>query len=141
MTTRAEVVEFARTLKGTGYHHQGRVPGVGLDCLGVEIVTAWHFAMKPRTFDIVGYKRHADGVTLLRLCREHLTEVTKEAMGFGDVVVTAVENIPHHLGILVPYRHGGFSIVHATPERGVIETRLVLSIMQFAAAFSLPGVE
>ena len=32
---RAVIVQAARTWKGTPYHHQGRVKGVGVDCIGL----------------------------------------------------------------------------------------------------------
>lgn len=138
---RLNVVQEARTWVGTPYHHQARLKGVGVDCIGLEIGAGWELGSVPRSFDVTGYPKEADGVTLLRLARLHLTEVTKDLMQFGDIIVTATQGIPHHFGILVPYRHGGFSVIHAHREYGVVETRLMYSpVMQFAAAFLFPGI-
>ena len=35
MRTRQDIVDAARTMLGTRFHHQGRTPGVGLDCIGL----------------------------------------------------------------------------------------------------------
>lgn len=33
-------VEAARELIGTPWHHQGRIPGIGIDCIGMLVCTA-----------------------------------------------------------------------------------------------------
>lgn len=43
MTTRSEVVAVARGWLDTPFKHQGRLPGVVLDCVGVSICLARHF--------------------------------------------------------------------------------------------------
>jgi cell wall-associated NlpC family hydrolase len=45
------VVSAARSHLGTAYHHQGRLPGVGLDCVGLVIVVAK--TMGKTTSDVV----------------------------------------------------------------------------------------
>lgn len=46
-------VVVARRLMDTKYHHQGRLPGVGLDCVGMVIVVAREIG-KPTTDDTYG---------------------------------------------------------------------------------------
>lgn len=36
----SDVVTRARALLGTPWHHQGRLPGVGLDCIGIVVCIA-----------------------------------------------------------------------------------------------------
>lgn len=146
MTTRADIVEYARTaLVGTPYHHLARLPGVGIDCIGVVISTARHFGMVAPTFDVKGYARTPDGRSLIRLSDQHLVRRgIDESLLPGIVVVMAILHEPQHFGILADYRHGGLSIIHAyadaVPPR-VVEQRFMPSQrLRLVAAFDFPGV-
>lgn len=121
------MIAAARSLIGTPFHHQGRVPGVGLDCAGVLIVTAWLTGKKPRTFDVTGYPATPDGVTLQKLCDEHLDRV--DDLQPGDVALIRWQRPdapPQHLGIVGDHAHGGLSLIHADSRhhKKVIESRL-----------------
>jgi cell wall-associated NlpC family hydrolase len=84
MTTRQQIIDFARTLVETRFHHQGRLPGVGLDCIGVIACTAQHFGL---TFhDLPGYPARPDGVTLLREFDKCLTRIKHSEVQPGDVL-------------------------------------------------------
>ena len=144
MIARAVVVAAARTLLDTPYHSHERQPGLGVDCIGVPIVTAWLAGVKPRTFDFQGYRMQPDG-SLLPLCDTFMQRVSREAMQPGDVAVFQFGAQPHHMGVLGDYRHGGLSIIHAENyrHRKVIEHRFWLddTAMKFVGAYSMPGVE
>lgn len=142
MTARTDIVTAARTWIGTPFHHQARLKGVGVDCIGLVIGVARELALIAPDFDIAAYPRVPDGKTLLPLAREHMREIPREAMQPGDVVVVSFDRDPQHFGILGDYRHGGLSIIHGASDPGrVIETRLMFSsAMHFVAAFALPGV-
>lgn len=141
-TTRPDIVTAARQWLDTPFHHQARLKGVGVDCIGLVIGVARELALIAPDFDIAAYPRVPDGKTLLPLAREHMTEIERAVMQPGDVVVVSFDKDPQHFGILGDYRHGGLSIIHATSDPGrVIETRLMFSQqMKFVAAFALPGV-
>jgi len=131
----------ARSLIGTPYHTKGRLPGVGLDCIGVPIVAAWLTGLKPRSFDIRGYSDVPDG-SLLPMCDQHMTRILREEMQPGDVIVVRFGATPHHVGVLGEYRHGGLSIIHAENDRQkkVIEHRLWLDgAMKFVRVYRIPG--
>ncbi len=133
-------VAAARSLIGTPYHTKGRLPGVGLDCIGVPIVAAWLAGVKPRSFDIRGYSDVPDG-SLLPLCDQYMQRVDRAAMRVGDVVVVRYGPTPHHVGVLGDYRHGGLSMIHAENDRHrkVVEHRLWLDgVMAFVAAYRIP---
>lgn len=140
----SRIVEVARSYLGTPFAHQGRMPGVGLDCAGVVIAIARELGMVAPDFDITGYGRTPDGKSLVGWCREHMTEIPKAEMRPGDVLCVAWENIPHHLAVLVDYKYGGLAIVHSIDQRGkkrgqVVEHRLVFSDrLKFVAAFRMP---
>jgi cell wall-associated NlpC family hydrolase len=143
MTTRAEIVAAARKWVDTPFHHQARLKGVGVDCVGLVIGVARELGLVAPDFDVVGYPRVPDGTSLMGIVREHMTEIDRAAMQPGDVVVVSFDRDPQHLGILGDYRHGGLSIIHAAGMAGrVIETRLMFTEqMRFVAAFKLPGIE
>jgi cell wall-associated NlpC family hydrolase len=141
MTQRTDIVAAARGWLGTPFHHQARIKGVGVDCVGLLIGLAREFGMLEPTWDVQGYDRDPDGSTLMANCNAVMTPIDRSAMQPGDVVCVRFDNHPQHLGVLGDYRHGGLSIIHASGNAGsVIETRLMFSsAMLFVAAFSLPG--
>lgn len=144
MATRAEIVATARSFIGTPFHHQGRLPGVGLDCAGVPIVISWRHGIKPMDFDVTGYARAPDGSALKAYCDEHMVQISLEQLQPADVVLVRWRNgPPQHLGLVADYLHGGLSMIHAEGYRHkkVMETRLLFGrAMCFVAAYSIPGV-
>lgn len=129
--------DIARRWIGTPYHHQARLPGVGLDCIGLLICAARELGHVPPDFNITGYRRVPDGHSLLRHLREHLAEIEQAEMAPGDYVCIAFDKHPHHVGIIGAYAHGGLSLIHANSKTGrVEECRLVFSeAMRFVAGF------
>ena len=142
MIDKKMVVTAARSWIGTKFHHQARVKGAGVDCIGLVIGVARELSLVPPDFDVQGYAETPDGRTLMRLAAMHMTEIARESMGPGDVVVTRFDQGAQHFGVLGDYRHGGLSIIHGASDPGrVIETRLMFGpSMQFVAAFALLGV-
>lgn len=133
MISPMQVVEVARSHLGTPWVHQGRTPGVALDCAGLVIVVARELGIVPADFDVNGYTRQPDG-SMARLCQEHMQRIDQPEI--GAVIVLAIANDPQHLGIVGPYVHGGLSVIHAASAAGrVVETRLM-----FARNFKLRGV-
>ena len=131
--TPAHVVEAARSHLGTPWMHQGRLPGVALDCAGLVIVVARQLCLIPQDWDINGYERTPDG-TMLHWCDTMMTRADEPAP--GRVIVLTIRGDPQHLGIVGNYRHGGLSVIHAASQAGkVVETRLM-----FARNFVLRGV-
>jgi len=55
-----KVVEYVRSLLGTPYVHQGRLPGIGIDCIGVISCAANHLGI-PHT-DNTCYRSRPTGV-------------------------------------------------------------------------------
>jgi hypothetical protein len=84
MVSRQEIITYARSLLGTKFHHQGRLPGVGLDCVGVLVAIARKFEL---TFhDLDGYSRRPDGETLLRELDLCLTRICPCDVKPGDIL-------------------------------------------------------
>lgn len=144
MTSRTQVITQAREWIGTPFQHQQRTKGVAVDCAGLVIGVARELGLVAPEFDVSGYARQPDGVSLLRWCEQYMTRVSQDDMLPGHAVVVAYDKAPGHMGILGDYQHGGLSIIHALikPEHKVVETRLMFSRrMRFIAAYNLPGVD
>jgi cell wall-associated NlpC family hydrolase len=133
--------------EGTPFVHQGRLPGVGMDCPAWMIVGAWECGTKPRSFDVQGYPRTPDGHTLQRLCDEHLVRLPSLVDALpGDAILTAFRESgrAQHLGMLVDATPGRMYWMQAEGYRAKATrvTRLALGgrFLQFVAAYRVPGV-
>lgn len=138
----ADVVAAARVQLGVPWVHQARLPGVAVDCIGLVICIARSLGLLPADWDIGGYSRAPDGL-MLETADLHMHRLG--APELGAVVIVACERDPQHMGIVADYRHGGWSIIHASnaaqPAR-VVETRLMFTrAMSLCAYYRLPGVE
>jgi len=89
--------------------------------------------------DVNGYTRTPDG-SMLAWCGQHM-ELLRE-LELGAVIVVVCDKQPQHMGIVADYRHGGWSIVHATNAAGrVVETRLMFARnLRLVAIYRMPGV-
>ena len=115
-----EVIEVARSLLNTPYQHQGRKPQVGIDCIGLVIVTARTLGLFD--FDFTNYSRIPDG-TLETEVTKHCTKlhVKKE----GALVLFNLSTLPHHCGIISRYQND-WGLIHAYQNVGrVREHRLI----------------
>ena len=102
MISRSEIVETARACLGTPFHHQGRMPGVGLDCVGLVVVVAKK--LEAAYTDMRAYSMRPDGKTLLEMLRFNscLQELSSpDAAQSGDVLVFQFIGPvwPQHVGI------------------------------------------
>jgi cell wall-associated NlpC family hydrolase len=140
MTAASAVVATARAMLGTPWMHQARLPGTALDCAGLVICTARALGLIPPGWEIADYPRSPDG-TLCALCAAHMRPIA--APELGAVVLVGIERDPQHLGILGDYRHGGWSVIHASSAAGrVVETRLMWARnFSQAGLYRLPGVD
>lgn len=112
------IVEEARKHLGTPFHHQGRLPGVGLDCVGLLVVVAQSLGIPHE--DFTGYARRPHKGSL-RHALERNFDLVQEAKT-GDVLAFYFlrPGIPHHVAIRTDY-----GIIHSFATAGkVVETRL-----------------
>lgn len=105
MSSVAAFIDHAESCVGTRYKHQGRLPGVGIDCVGVVVCAARAVGLPVR--DIRGYERTPSALQLIAALREHCDEVTVAEP--GDILVFAWDTEPQHVAVLV---EPGY-IVHA----------------------------
>ena len=138
--TKEHIVQEARSWIGTPFHHQGRVKGAGVDCVGLVIGIAKHFELSE--FDTTNYSHIPDGEVLQALCEEHMVRINLVDLEVGDVLLFRFNERPQHLAIVGDYPYGGFSIIHAySVAKKVVETRLDEYWNDLiVAAYRLPGV-
>lgn len=146
MTTRQAVVAEAREWLGTKYQHQQLMKGVACDCRGLVIGVARILGIVPPEFDVNGYSRTPDGVSLLAHCDQHMTRKALADLQPGDVVVGRWSTDPQHMGIVGDYVHGGLSIIHALGsvdgKGSVVEHRLTNNhFFKPVIGYQMPGVE
>lgn len=146
--TRDDVVAEVRTWAGVPFVHQAHVRA-GCDCAGLirgvmialglmpADVSQW-----PGVAQFDGYSRQPNGASFIAACRAYLTEIDPADAQAGDAVAMRFRRDPQHIGILVPYPHGGMAIVHALSSVGrVAEHRLDDRWRRLVThAFRMPGV-
>lgn len=126
-----EIAERALRLVGTPFRHQGRLAGIGLDCLGVVVL-----AVHGQEHDQRAYPRVPDTLALqhaLNTLFERLDCYYIEDAPIGSVLAFAhgAKRRVRHLAIRTDV---GF--VHADPRLGVVETTIVQPFIdQFAGAY------
>lgn len=94
----ADIVREARTMLGTPFHHQGRLPGVGLDCVGLPVAIARRLGIPVE--DDTTYPPETDGKLLTR-CLEACCDRVKDGAQVGDLLEFLRGRGVHHLAIVV----------------------------------------
>jgi NlpC/P60 family putative phage cell wall peptidase len=108
----------ARGCLGTPFHHQGRVPGVGLDCIGLVIVALRAAGVEVR--DRTDYGRRPDGKSLIAALEEHGAR-RKENIEAGDILVFRYDRQPQHVALAT----GSDTMIHSfAPAGAVVETMI-----------------
>lgn len=97
------VVDAARSFVGTPFHHAGRLPSVGLDCIGVVVCAARAAGFE--IVDVLAYPLRANGM-LRAIIDDKFVKVTD--MQPGDVLLMSFDGEPHHLAV-----YAGATIIHA----------------------------
>ena len=95
---RSDFTAVARTFLGTPFHHQGRLPGVGLDCVGVVVC-----ALKQLDWpveDQSGYGRIPLQGRLISAIENHCDTISQEDIQPGDLMMFAFRSEPQHIAIV-----------------------------------------
>lgn len=141
--SRADWVSEVMSFIGTPYKHQGRVPGVGMDCVAPLIVAARKFGIVMPDFDVTGYARDPDG-SLEPLLSKHLVKKTREELLPGDVVLNGFRAMsPRHIAIIIGERYGQWELLHAHSmvKKVQIERIQYGKYWRYVQGYGVPGVE
>jgi cell wall-associated NlpC family hydrolase len=82
MITRGDIVAVARSYVGTPFHHQGRVKGVGVDCVGVIVCVLRELGVPHE--DVTVYARCGESALMLGQFDKYLERT--ETLNPGDVL-------------------------------------------------------
>jgi len=108
LVTPQQFIAAARASVGTPFRHEARLPGVGLDCIGVAVCAAIACGLVHR--DIKAYPLRPNG-QLIRELDAQLVLVAQRSMEGarpGDILAMQFEGTPHHIAI-----YTGATIIHA----------------------------
>jgi len=117
--SRAALIAAARACLGTPFRHQGRQPGVGLDCVGLLVHAARAAGLCDYDFTVYG-RRPSGGLLEAHLAAAGLREIPVARARPGDVALFRFDGPAQHVGLLSER-----GMIHAhIAMRGVVEHRL-----------------
>lgn len=134
---RQQIIEVARSIIDTPYVHQGRVKGVGVDCIGTILIVARELNLTD--FEISGYGRRSEGVEMYEEFLNQCGKPVDNPMP-GDILMFA-EKDWRHCGILA-YKNEELTLIHThRVVKKCVEHRLDDYWRSLAvAAFRFPNV-
>jgi NlpC/P60 family putative phage cell wall peptidase len=141
--TRQQIINESRSYLNTPFHLQGRMKGVGVDCVGLVVGLCRAFNVPHE--DCKTYDHNGKGADLLSYLRKWLVEIPIEEIRVGDIAAFWIKNKdqPRHVGI---YSHceifNELTMIHTHNGIGkVCEHRLSGEwSKRICAVFKLPGV-
>lgn len=136
--TRAQIIAAARELLGTPWAHQGRTPGVGIDCAGVIVHI---LRLNGIDYDVAGYAYEPNGKLTLH-ADACLTRISRECFRPADVLVFRIKRLPQHValatdkGILHSFNRGAGTLSKVV-ETGLTEQWRA----HIVAAYKFPWID
>ena len=113
-----EIIEAARELLGTPYRHQGRLPGIALDCIGLPICVAQKLGygyIDLPAYGRIPHKGLLEGMIAQQPCLYRVYDRQP-----GDLLLMKYVNDPQHVAIFT-----GDGIIHTSSLTGrVVEHRI-----------------
>lgn len=100
MISKQQFVDTSREYLGTKFHHQGRVKGVGVDCVGL-LVCGLRDTLHREIPDVVAYSLRPDGVVLKDILDKNLTKIEFTDLTIGDIILFNFDSVaPQHVAIV-----------------------------------------
>lgn len=134
MIDRDAIVAEARSMIGTPWHHQGRLPGVGLDCIGLVVCVLERLGYTAK--DRYGYRRAPVPAEFIAAVREQAMEKPIDEMAKGDMLLIAPGKLLQHAAIY----SGNDTIIHARTKAAVEEVTLGLLRTKVRHCFDLSSL-
>jgi cell wall-associated NlpC family hydrolase len=110
---RAKFISAVKSYIGTPFHHQGRLPQVGLDCAGVVVCAAKECGIA--VDDQQGYARTPANGMLEQAVFAHCERITLMDTVDGDILLFKFLREPQHLAV---YAEG--KLIHAYSSVGKV---------------------
>ena len=109
-----QIIDCARTYLGTPFHHQGRLKGVGVDCIGLVVGVA-------QTLELIDDK----GIPLASFDHADYPPTPAGEYQPADILLFRFHQDPQHVGIVSQLPDGELGIIHCYASIGkVVEHRL-----------------
>ena len=108
------LIATARSYVGTPFRHQGRLPGIALDCAGVAVCAAR--AEGWPAIDMPGYSRTpTKGMLRQHLMAQPALRLVNRSPRFGDLLLMAFGREDQHVALCA-----GDTIIHAYEAVGKV---------------------
>lgn len=95
---REDFIAAARSLIGTPFRHQGRLPGIALDCVGVPICAAMACGIKLN--DKKSYPDVPNGKDFVHAVEQSCDKINLDIAQIGDLMIFAWTKNPQHIAII-----------------------------------------
>lgn len=138
MTTRADVISKAREYLDTPFHHQARVKGRGVDCLGLLICVGRDLGFLRADFDRQDYGHVPNSKIMRAGLAEQLDEIPVADLQPGDVMFLTFDGEPTHVAFKTDR-----GMLHAfSSARRVVEHSMDdLWLSRIRGAYRIRGLE
>lgn len=117
------IAEVAESLVGTPFRHQGRRPGVGLDCVGVVYAACRGAGVQVEDFR--SYLRMPSADVLDQEMGKRFRRIEPAAASAGDIIVIGGKSGGRHVGVIVSPDH----YVESRSGRAVTRTRIARELI------------
>lgn len=97
-TARSDFVAAALAMLDTPFHHQGRAPGVGLDCAGVVICALKQCGIA--AIDAAGYGRIPAPALFAETIAAQFDPIDQADLQPGDLMTFAFRRAPQHIAVV-----------------------------------------
>lgn len=118
--TRDDILNAALQAIDTPFRHQGRVPGLGMDCAGLYVFICQSLDIPYQ--DATGYPRTPFGGELERQLDEQpsLQRIPADDAGKGDILIMRMTKQPQHIAIHAGDEAGYPCVIHASEMHGKV---------------------
>jgi len=144
MATRQQIIEEARSWKGTPWQHQGRLKGVAADCAGLVIGTgqACGVVVGNSWALSTGYGMQPDTIKMKAALDELFIRIRKDEMKAGDIPWLRAGAKAQHLGIVAEDGAGRRTLIHATNFKRIEELPMEAAVNdRIVAVYRFKGLE
>ena len=105
------LIENARKYINTPFHHQGRVKGFGVDCVGLILCACKDTGIN--LDDVQGYTNVPHHGLLEEQANKQLIKINIEDIQKGDILLFRFLDDPQHVALVTEINDNNIKIIHA----------------------------